>query len=215
MSPNTNQKITEQDRRAIINLLAMPEFPKTGRQRLIGVGIELFYRHGFSPVGLDRILATAGVSKTTFYKHFESKDELVLAVLQTRNEIEQRSWTEALGLCAGENPRDQLIGRIDVLDIWFSADYYNGCQFINAAAEFPNPNDPVHQRAAAYKREHRDAICQLAAAAGADDPDVFADAYTTLYEGALVMRQIHNRADAAKLARPLFEKLIGDHIPDV
>lgn len=206
--------MTKKERRErVIELLHMPEFPKEGRGRLIGVAIELFYRYGISPIGLDHILAEAGVSKTTFYKHFESKDDLVQAVLKARDEIEMHSWTEAVREYAGENPRDQLIGRIDVLNIWFTADYFNGCQFINAAAEFPNPHDPVHKLAAAHKHANRDSVYQLAKEAGATDPGTFADAYTTLFEGTLVMRQIHHRDDAALIARRLFENLIDEYIP--
>jgi len=81
-------------------------------------------------------------------------------------------------------------------------------QFINAAAEFPNPHDPVHAVAAAHKRRNRDGIRDLAVEAGVDDPESFADQYTALVEGTLVLRQIHGRNDAAKVIKPAVEALI-------
>src|SRR2546423_4329837 len=70
--------------KSVTELLGLPDPPKTGRERLVAAAIELFYRHGFGAVGVDRVIATAGVTKTTFYKHFESKDELMVAAVQRR-----------------------------------------------------------------------------------------------------------------------------------
>ena len=119
----------------------------------------------------------------------------------------------AVKLLAGEEPRAQLRGYFEVADRWFNAPDFGGCLFINAAAEFPNPHDPVHQAAAAHKQAHHAAVRKLAAAAGADDPDTFADAYVTLFEGTLVMRQTYGRNDAAKSALPVVDLLIDQHLP--
>ncbi|HXE52309.1 MAG TPA: TetR/AcrR family transcriptional regulator [Tepidisphaeraceae bacterium] len=72
-------------------LLGVPEPPKTGRERLVAAAIELFYRHGFAAVGIDRVISAAGVTKTTFYKHFEGKDELMVAAVHRRDEWETQS----------------------------------------------------------------------------------------------------------------------------
>ena len=84
--------------------------------------------------------------------------------------------------------------------------------FINVASEFPHPNDPVHQAAAEHKRNGRDAYRDLAARAGVADPDAFADHYTMLLEGALVLRQVHDRDDAASVALDAVKKLIDEHL---
>jgi AcrR family transcriptional regulator len=199
--------------RVVANLLTWPEAPKQGRGRLIFTAVALFYRHGIMAIGLDRVIAEAGVSKTTFYKHFESKTDLTVAALQTRDEWEMRGWKEAVRTLAGSDPRDQLYGMLDVLDVLFNDPEFSGCQFINAAAEFPNPHDPIHKAAAAHKRANREWVRELAEEAGVEDPEVFSDAYTMLFEGALVMRHVHDRDDAARVARPLFDRLIEEHIP--
>jgi AcrR family transcriptional regulator len=192
-------------------LLRLPSIPTQGRDRLIGVAMQLFYRHGINAVGLDWILAEAGVSKTTFYKHFKSKDELVVATLQARDAWEMGAWREAVRALVGDAPERQLLGLIDVLDILFNDPAFLGCQFISAAAEFPNPNDAVHRAAMSHKRANRDWVRELAAAAEARDPDRFADAYTVIFEGALVLRQVHDRDDAARAVRPLIEQLLETH----
>jgi AcrR family transcriptional regulator len=195
----------------VCELLRLPEIPAQGRERLVGVATHLFYRHGINAVGLDWILAEAGVSKTTFYKHFKSKDELVVRSLEARDAWEMGAWREAVRFLVGDAPERQLLGLIDVLDILFNDDEFLGCQFINAAAEFPNPDDAIHRAAAAHKRANRDWVRDLAQAAGAQDPDGFADSYTVLFEGALVLRQVHDRNDAAVAVRPLIEQLVDAH----
>lgn len=194
-------------------LLGVVEIPTQGRDRLVHVALELFYRHGINPIGLDRILNEAGVSKTTFYKHFESKDQLVLACLEMSAVWESAAWGAAVKQIAGDNPRRQLLALVDVLDRWFNDPQFGGCHFINAAAEFPNPHDPVHQVAARHKRQARDWFRSMAHEAGAPDPDTFADTYTMLFEGILVLRQIHDRTDAAQLGRAVIEKLVDEQIP--
>jgi AcrR family transcriptional regulator len=197
----------------VCELLRLPEIPEQGAGRLVGVAMHLFYRHGINAVGLDWILAEAGVSKTTFYKHFRSKDELVVRALEARDAWETGAWREAVRLLVGEAPERQLIGLVDVLDILFNEPAFLGCQFINAAAEFPNPDDAIHRAAAAHKRANREWVRELAEAAGVQDPDGFADSYTVLFEGALVLRQVHDRDDAARAVRPLIEELLKAQLP--
>jgi hypothetical protein len=87
---------------------------------------------------------------------------------------------------------------------------------LNTAIEFPNPHDPVHQAAAAHKRNTRDHFRNLAKAAGADakSAEIFADCYTALIEGALILRQTHGRNDAARAVRPAVQQLIRAYLPN-
>ncbi len=197
----------------IAELFGLPSRAQDGRARLVHAAIELFYSHGFQAVGVDQILAAAGVTKTTFYKHFESKDDLLVAAIGQRDQWEMQAWTAAVQKMAGDDPKSQLLAFFDVLDIWFNDPDFHGCQFINAAAEFPNPHDPVHAVAAEHKRKNRDFFRDLAAAAGAADPESFADQYTALVEGTLVLRQVHGRDDAAKVIKPAVESLVSEALP--
>jgi len=199
--------------RTAAELFGQREIAKSGRERLEDIAIELFYLHGFNAVGIDQVLAEAGVTKTTFYKHFESKDDLIISALKKRDRMEREAWQRAVRTIAGDDPREQLLGLLDVVDIWFNDPQFRGCLFINAATEFPNPNDPIHQAAAEHKRATRDQVRDMAAAAGADDPETFADIYTMLLEGVFILRHVHNRDDAARMAKPQFERLIAESIP--
>ncbi len=201
--------------KSVQELLGVPSVPKTGRERLVATAVELFYRHGFGAVGVDRIIDAAGVTKTTFYKHFDGKDDLMVAAVQRRDEWESQAWARAVRTLAGDDPARQLLAMLDVMDLWFNDPDFGGCMFISAAAEFPNPHDPVHQAAAAYKKRCRDQRRDLARAAGASakDAESFADCYTALIEGALILRQTQGRNDAARVVRPAVEQLIRTYLP--
>jgi len=183
------------------------------RQRFIDIAFELFGRHGFHAIGLDRILAEVGVTKTTFYNHFESKDELVLAVIQYRHEVEMGLWKERLPRLGGLHPRGQLLAVFDALDEWFSQPDFRGCIFITAAAEFPSPHDPAHLAAAHHARQVLDLIRDLAHAAGARDPAALAAQLCLLIEGAIVIRHLTGDETATTRARQLADSLLRDQLP--
>jgi AcrR family transcriptional regulator len=154
------------------------------------------------------------VTKTTFYKHFESKDDLMVAAVERRDEWESQAWGRAVRKLAGDDPAAQLLAMLDVMDVWFNDPDFRGCLFTNTAMEFPNPHDPVHQAAAAYKRRAREHWRDVARAAGADAAaaESFADCYTALIEGALVLRLTQGRNDAARAVRPAVEQLIAAYL---
>ena len=200
--------------KSVSELFGAPCQPKNARERLLSTAIDLFYRKGFNAVGIDQVLTHADVSKTTFYKHFESKDDFLVEAVRQRDAWEMAAWDRAVRNRVGDDPAAQLLAYFEVLNDWFNAPDFGGCLFINVASEFPNPNDPVHQAAASHKRTGRDAYRELAAQAGVSDPDTFADHYTMLLEGALVLRQVHDRNDAADVALAAVKQLLSEHLPD-
>src|SRR5690554_2771740 len=96
------------------------------RERLVDAAFEIFGRNGFHAVGLDRILEEVGVSKQTFYNHFESKDELILAVLDHRHEVQAQWWDQLLNKYGGSDPRAKLYAMFDALDAWFNEPDWRG-----------------------------------------------------------------------------------------
>lgn len=199
--------------KSVSELLGQPPAPKAGRDRLIASGIELFYRHGFHAVGIDQVMENAGVSKSTFYKHFECKDDFVIACIETRDEWESQAWTRAAQKLGGDDPRDQLVAFFEVLDRWFNDDDFHGCLFINTASEFSDRRDPIHKAAARHKRKNRDHFRDLARSAGAADPESFADEFAILLDGTIVLRHVYDRDDAARVVRPAVMSLIERAIP--
>lgn len=199
--------------KSVVELLGQPPPATTGRDRLIAAGMELFYREGFHAVGLDRVIEYAGVTKTTFYKHFEAKDDLVLACVTARDAWEMEAWERGVKEIAGNDPRGQLIAFFDVLDEWFNEPSFHGCMYINVATEFPDKRSPIHQAGAKHKREARDYFRSLAEKAGAKDAEEFADHFTILIDGTLVLRHVHGQDDAAQVARSAVMDLIERHMP--
>jgi len=201
--------------KSVSELLGLPDPPKTGRERLVAAAIELFYRNGFGAVGIDQVIAVAGVTKTTFYKHFEGKDDLMVAAVKRRDEWESVACDRAVRKLAGDDPAGQLLAVIDVLDAWFNEPEYRGCMFMNAATEFPNPHDPVHQAATDFRLRIRNHWRDLALAAGAETQaaETFTDCFAALVEGAMVLRQTQGRNDAARAVRPAVEQLMRTYLP--
>ena len=116
------------------------------------------------------MLADVGISKTAFYKHFESKDDLMLAALELKYRWLQDTFREAIQERGGPTAIGQLWALLDVVDQIISSSEYQGCIFVNASIEFPLLHEPTHVAAAQHKRAIEDIVYELAARADADDP---------------------------------------------
>ncbi len=179
------------------------------RDHLVDTALELFIRDGFHATGIDKILAESGVAKMTLYKHFKSKDELILSALRRRDE-RFRNWFMRAVESRAQAPRQRLLAIFDALDEWFAGRDFTGCMFINASAEFARPDDPIHAAAAEHLRLVLAYVRELASAAGARDADALAQGIMLLMEGAVVMAHVAGQADAAKRARAAARTLV-DH----
>src|SRR5262249_24048028 len=126
------------------------------RQRLTEAAVRRFYRDGFRNVGLDQVLADVGISKTAFYKHFESKDDLMLAALEMKPLWLQDTFREMIRERGGATALGQLRALLDVVERIIADDEFQGCIFVNVAMEFPLPHEPAHVAAAQHKRAMED-----------------------------------------------------------
>jgi AcrR family transcriptional regulator len=181
------------------------------RQTLIDAAYELFGRRGFHLVGLDQILADAGVSKQTFYNHFESKDDLILAVLEQRHEHESRTIESLYDKLGGDDPRTRLCATFDVIDAWFNLPEFRGCIFLTAAAEFPVPHEPAHQVAAAHAKEFVAFLEDLATRAGAREPRALAEQLAVLVEGIIAYRHVTADPSTVEIARKTGKLVLDAH----
>ncbi len=187
--------------------------PKSTRERLIEVADDLFYRDGFHAVGLDRLLDDVGVTKTTFYNHFESKDALILAVLNERDRWWRDEFMAMLRKHGGDEPRGQLEAIVDVLETLFTSNRFNGCIFVNVSAEFPIPHDPVHVAASEHKGLMELILRDLALRAGATDAVALAEQLAMLMEGAFVTHQVTRNPRASEIAGRTANMLIERYLP--
>jgi AcrR family transcriptional regulator len=179
----------------------------SARERILDTAFRLFYARGVRAVGVDLIIAEAGVAKATFYKHFPAKDDLVLAYLDKVDGI----WTRQLHAAAeaaGPRPEDQLVGLFDALEKACRRDGYRGCAFINAAAEAA-PGTPVHERTVAHKRAVLGWLRDLAGRAGADDPDALSRALALLLDGGLADGALSADPEAARAAKRTARLLVA------
>ena len=176
------------------------------RDQLIEAALRLFGRDGYHATGIDRIREEAGVARMTLYNQFGSKEELIIAALR-RGDTEFRTWLRDTVDARALAPRQRLLAVFDVLDAWFKAEPtappFFGCTFINAAAEFSDPDDPVHRQAADHKAKLCAYVSELATAAGADEPEALARDLLLLMDGAIVGAQVTGDRDAALRARAL------------
>lgn len=179
----------------------------TKRDELIGKAFRTFYTHGFHATGMDRLVAETGISKTSMYKHFRSKEELILAAMQLRD-AEFRDWLFRRMAALGTTPREQLLAMFDALGEWCREPGFRGCFFVKAVAEFQEPDHPIHVQAAAHKALLLEHLRELAAAAGAAAPAALARQLLILKEGAIVAAQVEGCQEAAAQAKAAAQALV-------
>jgi len=192
--------------------LFAPTEPITNtRDRITAAALNLFYVHGFHAVGIDRVIKDVGVTKTTFYNHFESKDDLVIAAIEMRDRWEHTAFAETLARHTDGTPKDTIIAFFRALDEWFSDPRYKGCIFMSACTEFPSPNDPVNAAARKHFTHTRKEIANLARVAGLNEPDALAERIEVLLQGALITRLTTGNDNAVRAAQAIAEHLITAH----
>lgn len=178
------------------------------RDHLVQTALALFSRHGYHATGIDRILAESGVAKMTLYKHFRSKDDLILAALRHRDE-QFRRWFQTEVEARAAHPQERLLAVFDVLEAWFHEPDFNGCCFINATAEYGRQDDPVHLAAAEHKARLTEYLHVLAEAANAAVPAEVARQLMLLVNGAVVSAHVSGDAAPARTARTLAETILA------
>jgi AcrR family transcriptional regulator len=182
----------------------------SGRERILETAYELFSRHGTKAVGVDRIIAESGAAKMTLYRNFASKDELILAFLQRREERWTRAWLQAEAEARADTPAGRLLAIFDVFGEWFAREDFEGCSFINVMLEVADPEHPVHQASVKHLTAIRAYVADLAEQAGvpADEADAFARQWHILMKGSIVAAAEGDH-DAGTRARELGALLLA------
>lgn len=157
--------------------------PSYAKVRLLEIADELFYTDGINSVGIDRIIADAGVTKATFYKQYGSKDTLILDYVTGRDQ-QIRAALEELEREAPE-PASALAALVDTVVSDTARPNFRGDPFINAAAEFPNPAHRVRQAIAEHRDWFTGFLESLLRRAGHPQPGAAADEFYLLRDGAM------------------------------
>jgi AcrR family transcriptional regulator len=185
----------------------------TTRDRLLKAAHDLIYRVGFHAVSLDAILAEVGITKTSFYNHFATKDDLVVEVLRWHDRWWQDTFRAELRARGGDSARGQLLAIFDAIGEFIRDDAFNGCFFVNVAVQFPLPHDPAHLAAAAHKQAMEQIIRELAGYAGAADPTALAQELSLVMEGAYVTKQVTRNPATDVIARRVGALVVEKHLP--
>jgi AcrR family transcriptional regulator len=153
--------------------------------RILATAYELFSHRGVRDVGINELIERSGVAKSTFYRHFPSKDALVLAFLALRDQV----WTVDLIVSEarrrGTTPEGRLLAIFDVFGDWFQRDDFEACTFINVLLEM-GPEHPLGEASIGYLARIRGHIQALAEEAGLERPDEFARSWHILMKGSII-----------------------------
>jgi len=167
-----------------VSTLPASKRPSAARQRLLETASTIFYRDGIHSVGVDRVIAEAGVTRATFYRHFPGKEDLVLAYLQSEDTALRDQFAAASEL--GLSGEDLLGAIIESIADDVSRNHTRGCPFINASAEYPDAQSPVRLTVTAHRAWFREQVRTALEGAGRDDAVEAAGALVLLRDAALV-----------------------------
>jgi AcrR family transcriptional regulator len=182
------------------------------RERIVGAAYELFSRRGIRAVSTDEVIERAGVARATLYRHFATKNDLVLAVLARREQLWTYGLIEAQSRQRATTPEQQLLAIFDVMHDWFqNRDGYEGCSFINVLLEL-GADHPAGRASVAHIGHVREIVRQRAVAAGLCDVEGFASSWHLLMKGAIIVAAVGD-LEAAHRAQTMARVLIENHRP--
>jgi AcrR family transcriptional regulator len=184
-------------------------FEPQARERILDTAYELFSRRGVRAVGVDEVVASAGVAKATLYRHFPSKNDLVLAFLERREQRWTHEWLETEARRRGDTPEEQLLAIFDVFGEWFRRDDFEACAFVNVLLEMGTDHS-AGKACVGHLENIRGIVSGLAEEAGLDDPASFARSYHILMKGSIVSAA-EGDVEAAQRGQAMARLLIEQH----
>jgi AcrR family transcriptional regulator len=175
-------------------------------ERLLETAYDLFSARGVRAVGVDELVARAGVAKATLYRHFMSKDELILAFLQLWEERWTVGWLEERVRARGGTPEERILAIFDLFDEWFQEPQFAGCPFVKVLLEM-GPGHPAGAACIDHLGTVREFLTQLATEAGYPDPADLAQSIQLLLYGSLIQASTGD-AMAARRARRMAQAVL-------
>lgn len=164
------------------------------KDQLFHTAARLFYQNGYRATGVDTIAAESGIGKMTLYRHYPSKDDLIVAYLRDSDTVFWEGFESITG--EADSPRQKLKAFFQALQEYVLSPTCYGCPFLNAAAEYPDPDHPAHRVAVEHKKVVRNRFRELAESAGAAKPDALASALILLMDGAYMTSRMFGTSDA-------------------
>ncbi|MGA2048980.1 MAG: TetR/AcrR family transcriptional regulator [Terracidiphilus sp.] len=177
------------------------------RGRILNTACTLFYQHGVRAVGVDLVVEKAGVAKTSLYRHFRTKDDLIAAFLKREDADFWATW-DRVAVRHSDDADAELDAHLAWIGERVGRPNYRGCPQINVAAEFPDIDHPARKVAAKHKREMRQRLKGIAERLGVARPDELAGQLSLLINGAFVSSQIFEPGEATPLLHHMAHSLI-------
>lgn len=199
-------KVDFPDMRTIADELEAPDDVRT---RIVVTAYALFSHRGIRDVGVDELVRESGVAKATFYRHFPSKDDVVLAFLKRRDELWMMGSVVPEAKSRAQNPEEQLLAIFDVYDQWFQDDDFEACSFVKVLLEM-GAEHPLGRASIEYLGRIREQVKILANEAGLVDSEEFALSWHILMKGSIIAAAEGDTL-AARRAQRMARGLIADH----
>jgi AcrR family transcriptional regulator len=191
------------------------EAPDDVHTRIVVTAYALFAHRGIRDVGVDELVRASGVAKATFYRHFPSKNDVVLAFLKRRDELWMMGSVVPEAKRRAHNPEDQLLAIFDVYDEWFHADDFEACSFVKVLLEM-GANHPLGQASIGYLGRIRQQVQILAREANLEEPEEFALSWHILMKGSIIAAAEGDKLAgrrAQRMARGLIEGHRRQNLP--
>ena len=182
------------------------------KDKVFQTAARLFYQNGYRATGVDTIAAESGIGKMTLYRHYPSKDDLIVAYLKDSDELFWEGFERITKDAAA--PRGKLLAFFESLQEYVKTPACYGCPFLNVATEYPEIDYPGHQVALEHKQRVRAKFRQLAREAGAREPDILADQLFLLMDGAYISSRMFGTKNPASHLASAAQSLIDSQIAE-
>lgn len=180
----------------------------TPAQRLLEAAGTLFAQEGIRAVGVDRVLAAAGVARASLYHAFGSKDALVAAYIADQDRADRGKWEEAAAEL--ETAQEKVLVLFDLARTAALRRDFRGCLYLNAATEFPDPEHPARHAVAQHRAWLREILVDQLAQAGATEPEPLAERVVVLYDGAVAGSKFSRSAEPIELGREMARCFVAE-----
>jgi AcrR family transcriptional regulator len=181
--------------------------------RVLAVAARLFYEHGVRAVGVEWIVAESGVAKTTLYRHFRTKDDLIAAFLEREDREFWAQWDAVIGTVGDGDPMGELMALLDWIGRRVSRSGYRGCPQINVAAEFSDPGHPARKMRARHKEAMVERLKAIVSRLGLNPPDDAAYQIALLIDGAFTSDGRLSHVGATRVLQSAARALISNNRP--
>ena len=178
-------------------------------EKVLSTASRLFYANGVRAVGMEWIVAESGVAKTSLYRHFQTKDDLVAAFLEREDREFWQQWDEVVAATPA-NPKAELMNLLAWIGKRVSRDGYRGCPQINVAAEFSDPDHPARKIRRRHKAAMLERLRDIVGRIGGARPDDKSIQLSLLIDGAFTSDGRLGKTNAVRILQTAAEALLAD-----